>query len=542
VAERKEALADVFTRRALRYLGFFALLLLGVRSPLPAAAAGLNLGEQLEKTVESFDKPNPHFDLACTECHAARPVFGTDTAASVTFVNGEGGNVDLCEKCHDPMDNIHPVNVDPAKAVPPVATPPLLPLETRGAHVGRVVCSSCHFIHAKTAGLKLLRGFPERSDPAEIARAPFKDRRDLCKACHGADLARKTPHKGKAGGTRTCSFCHSVQPVEGRPVELSKRLTEICDFCHAATKGAHYLMVNPFADPNLKAEIAASTLPRQDGAYTCISCHNPHGGTGESKLLRHEFVELTLKSGRIRPHYLVSLCRSCHTVMPRLPRGFPGAQPLAEIPLREANPTRLCNRCHESGLSKANAHPLRAVPDRIKERMPADWPLFEGALTCITCHTAGDSPFFDAANPNFLRGGPYENRNDICWKCHLREELSRLNPHEDVQSGRGCELCHDTKPDRSRPIDVKKLKFKGDIVVLCLRCHEYQNHPANFNHNGLPDEAVMQRANIHIAEDFPLDAEGKLTCSTCHNPHAGDPKSSRSVAVGLEICGNCHKW
>jgi len=535
-------LTPTVKRRALTAPALLALVLLSALLPPPAAAVGLNLKETLQKSLESFDKPNPHFSLACSECHAGNPVVGKDTAETVAFANGEGGNVALCEKCHDPMDNIHPVDVDPARAVPPVSPPALLPLGTRGEGKGRVVCSTCHFIHAKTAGLKLLRGFPERSDPAEIARAPFKDRRDLCKACHGADLARKTPHKGKAGGTRTCSFCHSSQPRAGVPVELSRRLIEVCDFCHAATRGGHYLMVNPFADPTLEAEVAASTLPKQDGAYTCVSCHNPHGGTGEAKFLRREFIELALKSGRIRPHYQVSLCRSCHTTMPLAPRGAPGAQKLSEIPLREENPNRLCNRCHESGLSKANAHPIRAVPEKIRERMPADWPLFEGSLTCVTCHTAGDSPFFDPANPNFLRGGPYENRNDICWKCHLREELAQLNPHHEIQSGRGCELCHDTKPDRSKPIDVKKLKFKGDIVVLCQRCHEYQPHPANFNHNGLPDAERMKRVRIQIPDDFPLDAEGKLTCATCHNPHVGDVAALRGVVVGLEICDNCHKW
>ncbi len=38
-----------------------------------------------------------------------------------------------------------------------------------------------------------------------------------------------------------------------------------------------------------------------DGGYTCVSCHNPHGGTGEQKFLREEFVALALKSERVRP-------------------------------------------------------------------------------------------------------------------------------------------------------------------------------------------------------------------------------------------------
>jgi len=202
---------------ALFALNLVTVILLCALSPLPGFSEGLNLKETQEKSLESFDKPNPHFALACSECHAGNPILGKDTADTVTFVNGEGGSVDLCEKCHDPMDNIHPVNVDPAQAVPPVS-------------------SSCGaFPHGRT---------------------------------------RRSP---SAPPSRTGGIC-------ARPATAgTRRLIEICDFCHAATKGGHYLMVNPFADPNLAAQVAASTLPRQGGAYTCISFHNPHGGTGEAK-------------------------------------------------------------------------------------------------------------------------------------------------------------------------------------------------------------------------------------------------------------------
>jgi predicted CXXCH cytochrome family protein len=499
--------------------------------PSAAAAQGLKLKEAEEKVLETYDRPNPHFALACSECHDGRPVLGVDTADTVTFVNGTAGNVDLCYRCHTAADNIHPVNRDPLAAVPPVEVPASLPLETHGQNRGRVVCSSCHFIHARTAGLKLLRGFPQSSAPRDLEKAIFKDRRELCRACHGLSLAAKTPHKGIRGATATCSFCHSRVPEPGRKVELTQGLVQVCDFCHGATKGAHYLLVNPFADPMLKEEVAASTLPLQDGDYTCISCHNPHGGTGEPKFLRKDFVDLALKSKRVRPHYLAAFCRACHRVDPRAPRGAPDAQRLAEIPLLS-----------ESGLSKANAHPLRGVTDDIRPRVPEDWPLHQDSLSCLTCHTAGDSPVYDPRNPNFIRGGPYETQNDMCWKCHLQEELARFNPHESIQGERGCEFCHNTKPDRRKKVDIRKLAFKGDIVLLCLRCHEVVPHPANFNHNGLPDEALMKRANIVIPEDFPLDAEGRLTCATCHNPHAAEPGSGRGVGVGLEICGSCHKW
>ena len=137
-------MAPAIKRNASFVLGLAtALLLSGALSPLPAKSEGLNLGETQEKSLESFDKPNPHFALDCSECHAKRPVPGKDTADTVTFVNGEKGNVDLCSKCHDSMNNLHPVDVDPAKAVPPVSPPPVFPLETRGE--GRRGGCACRF-------------------------------------------------------------------------------------------------------------------------------------------------------------------------------------------------------------------------------------------------------------------------------------------------------------------------------------------------------------------------------------------------------------
>ena len=524
-------------------LAAIAVLCLPVASgDANAAGQGLNLGEAEEKVLEALDRPNPHFSLPCSECHAESPVLGRDTAETVKFVNGEAGNVDLCLRCHDAADNLHPVNMDPRSASPPLQVPDFLPLERRGASRGAVVCSTCHFIHARTAGLRLLRGFPESSDPADAARARFRDRRDLCRSCHGAGLEAKTPHKGKIGLTRTCSFCHSVTPRVGEKVELTQGLVQVCDFCHGATKGAHYLLVNPFADPSLREEVARSGLPTQNGEYTCISCHNPHGGTGEPKYLRAGFVELALKSARVRPHYLASFCRACHEATPRAPRGAPGAPALAEIPLRDGDPNALCNRCHASGLSKANAHPLRKVSEKYRERIPEGWPLHEGGLSCLTCHSAGDSPFYDPLNPSFLRGGPYETRNDICWKCHLHEELAQLNPHQDINSGQGCEFCHDTRPDVKKSLDVRQFRFKGDIVMLCLRCHQDAEHPASRSHNGVPDEERMARINIAIPAEFPLDGEGRVHCATCHDPHVGAQGAIRGFSVGTEICPQCHRW
>jgi hypothetical protein len=517
---------------------FAALSAVLVLSAGTALGAGLELGSATDKTLDEYDKPNPHFELGCDECHEGKPEFGKDTAATVKFVNGEEGNVALCYKCHDASDNIHPIDVDPAKGTPPVVVPKEFPLEVRGEHKGKVVCSTCHFIHSKTAGLKLMRGFPQSSDPDDIKLAKFKDRREMCKACHGADLEKKTPHKGIDGDPKSCAFCHATQPKKGEKVAFNKGLVELCDFCHAATAGAHYLLVNPFADPNLKAEVAKAEVPMFEGTYTCVSCHDPHGGTKEPAYLRDNFVKLAVKSKRVRPHFQKSLCESCHKVRPTAPKGSPNAQKLAEIPLLSDDMNVLCNICHESGLSKSNAHPIVQVAGKWVERMPKDWPLQKGGLTCLTCHTAGDAEKFDPANPGFLRGAPYLNRNDVCWKCHKQEEFRETNPHQDIQSDKGCNFCHDSKPDRSKSIEIGAMKMKSDVTLLCIRCHDVLPHPAQSDHTGYRDPKVLEEKGIKLPKEFPLDRKGRLTCSTCHNPHAGGDQ--RGVAVGMEICNSCH--
>ena len=164
----------------------------------------------------------------------------------------------------------------------------------------------------------------------------------------------------------------------------------------------------------------------------------------------------------------------------------------------------------------------------------------DGGLTCLTCHTGGDSPVLDPENPNFLRGAPYESRNDICWNCHQQEEFSSLNPHEKINNLEGCEFCHPTKPDleKLKAGITQQVKFKGDIVLLCIRCHDDNPHPSGHDHTGAPDKEIMKEKRIEIPKIFPLDRLGRMTCATCHNPHAEG--ALRGDFVGMMVCSQCH--
>lgn len=501
--------------------------LLGTVSGGTATGQGLKLGETMEKEVSRGMAPNPHNELDCTECHKEKPEAapGKGDRSKVSFVNDLPED-QLCFQCHDKGVNVHPVYRDPATSDPKVAVPVFLPLGVAGDAAGKVICTTCHFIHTEYAGYKLLRGFPLKI--GEQGR--FTDRTQFCKSCHGDGLIKKSPHLGQKSGEKGCSFCHATMPKPGEKVVFRLGIVDLCNFCHQATRQAHYLKVNPFSDPSLQSEVPKLSLPLIGGEYTCVTCHEPHGGTSEPHYLRDEYVAFAVKSRRIRPHFQDTFCLTCHKKQP-----VKGGK-LADFTLLEADPTDLCNRCHASGLAVSDIHPLRAVPKGFGGKVPDLFPLTKGKLTCLSCHTPGDQTEFDPADPYFLRGAPYANRNDICWKCHDKDAFARLDPHQDIQTGQGCEFCHQKKPDVSKKIDVAQLDFKGDIILLCLRCHAPIPHPADHDHTGVPAE----RWKENIAKDFPLDKQGRLTCASCHNPHVSGESKTRGIAVGLEICGSCH--
>jgi predicted CXXCH cytochrome family protein len=493
-----------------------------------AMAQGLKLDTTKEKVVQEGDVPNPHNELECTDCHLEKPAEepGKGDKTKVAFVDNAMEDK-LCFNCHDTSSNVHPVKIDPTVADPPVAIPKLFPLGYIGEDTGKIVCTTCHFIHSEFSGFKMLRGFPMKQGDKG-----FTDRRQFCKACHGENLSKKSPHLGTKTGDKGCSFCHATMPKEGEKATFKSGIADLCNFCHAATAGAHYLKVNPFADPTLKAEMAKLTLPMDGGQFTCTTCHEPHGNK-KPKFVRQEYEDFAVKSRRIRPHFQQVFCRTCHKKDP-----VDGGK-LKDFPLLLEDPTALCNRCHgDPTFAVGDVHPLPVVKAKWDGKVPADFPLYKGKLTCLTCHTAGDKQTaYDPANPSFLRGAPYAARNDPCWKCHDRAAFAKLDPHQDIQTGEGCAFCHSKAPDTSKKLDIEQLDFKGDMNMLCLRCHDATPHPAGADHTGVPGEKWAKL----IPKTYPRDKQGRMTCATCHNPHVSGGSKTRGMAVGLEICPECHK-
>jgi len=88
------------------------------------------------------------------------------------------------------------------------------------------------------------------------------------------------------------------------------------------------------------------------------------------------------------------------------------------------------------------------------------------------------------------------------------------NPHAFMEDPSRCLHCHDSKPVQPGGLFIK------DIVSLCKDCHlmaHRMSHPVDIR----PQEGVHP--------ELPLDHEGTITCSTCHDPHS-EPSSATPYA------------
>ena len=445
-------------------------------------------------------KPNPHAAIDCGFCHATTPRFGFDTVDTVDFWRAEGDEPQLCERCHGPEANFHPLGVTQDPKRPGTQPPKRLPLGKSEAVRDQVVCISCHFLHATDADHALLRGFPGSLRPDM-----FANWQDLCRECHGSDLEKRSPH---AGDDRSCGFCHSTRPAPGQPAAVTPAGRKLCEFCHGFKSEEHYPGVNPSKE-------------RPD----CTTCHDPHLGKDHPAYLRADYFDSIRDALTINPHRKRTLCFVCHT------DGKPG-------PLRGAAAVAICQRCHGSGKITGMSHPMTKVPAGYV--IPQGWPLSDGAITCLTCHIAGHAPgsIPDRVNEPagaryLLRGVDADLRTAVCFRCHAKSQWAGRNPHQEIaRKNTGCTRCHASDPE-----DGDTESFLASINILCLACHDDVDHPGGIRHT------VTLKAGMSVPGSLPLGAERRITCATCHDPHLDSPAGHR-LRGGKEptaFCLRCHK-
>ena len=201
-----------------------------------------------------------------------------------------------------------------------------------------------------------------------------------------------------------------------------------------------------------------------------------------------------------------------------------------------------CLGCHDY---KENHHPVDVVPVD-----PANYPfpLYEGKIRCLTCHEIHGGPG-KAGTKKLLQGGPYQDRREICFRCHSREAYASIDPHNmlddqnrvrEVNGKPVCLMCHSKIPDPA--IDfTEDVRFRADIGFLCWRCHPPM--PGEFfDLHFLVTPSAKTLNKMTMAKEsryviLPMVPRGRVTCSTCHNPHQEGVIQRPAAAKGADAKG-----
>lgn len=243
------------------------------------------------------------------------------------------------------------------------------------------------------------------------------------------------------------------------------------------------------------------------------------------------------------PHKEPVLCRSCHTsnIGSRSNLRFDG------------NVTILCQSCHDGLIATRETHPVDLVPSRtIGRKIPTDFLLKDGMLTCLSCHDITSSCKTDRAgvmlNNSLLRGDPVPYPMAFCFRCHVKDTYQPYNAHNQIEDGKTkteiCLWCHVRIPDvDSRLKEGASYALRSKSFGICNNCHRVaKGHPIDGTHmHATPSTDMMQymfayemqprmnlpfkdlleyvRAVKQVPRSIPLDENGRITCYSCHNPH-----------------------
>jgi hypothetical protein len=263
-------------------------------------------------------------------------------------------------------------------------------------------------------------------------------------------------------------------------------------------------------------------------------------------------------------HFSKYYCTECHIE----------GKGQGEIAMRFDDYTVTC-RCHNY-TPETYTHPvgIELSPEKM-ETIPSNFPLKGNTITCVTCHIMSLQCRADSSmkkfNRAFLRVNPLSSRTAICYQCHNEAKYKMMDPHNQLDKDgeivkEKCLYCHKWVPDVNKaiPVYVKGIgEFVasiGELDVLCYRCHykQIQLHPINANHLKKPPARIlrnMRRSERKLGIILPLDAQGKVTCVTCHNPHergvipanktgakgASEVGRLRVSKIGDKICLACHQ-
>jgi DmsE family decaheme c-type cytochrome len=165
---------------------------------------------------------------------------------------------------------------------------------------------------------------------------------------------------------------------------------------------------------------------------------------------------------------------------------------------------------------------------------------------CVDCHPDQVSGF----PANIHSKTAFYGRPGSCESCHpgaLEHAQSGDPDAVSQQASQTCLKCH----DQDRPLTLWRGSAHQRELVGCTSCHAvHANRPRLLT---LPEEnllcyschlnirsELMRRSKHPLRDSSSPSAQGKLSCSACHNPHGAPSRGLIEARTVNDKCYQCH--
>ena len=186
---------------------------------------------------------------------------------------------------------------------------------------------------------------------------------------------------------------------------------------------------------------------------------------------------------------------------------FAGPPAFAQAPAPPGSWTAAdCEACHDKATGPKFQHTKHAALDQ----------------SCASCHV-GVAEHVKAqtdggdAKPPSMKTMAAQQINATCLACHEKSEQSTYQMSVHARRNVACTACHSVHEFKSAKA---QLTAKQDADA-CYTCHK-------------SNRAKSMRTSHHPVR------EGKMDCSSCHNPHDGTREGMIRADSVNELCYQCH--